>query len=115
MEEHVSEIVLRCVRLRAELKPMSHYLIGDPPEPLNPTWVGISRFVRSSPRIPEGRESYKLCFYDKQGEEITYNGFDTLEIALDQAKAIAGIRKDEWCECNIQVPESGEVPLSSVC
>ena len=115
MEEQVSEVVVRCVRLRENLKPMSDYMMGDPPEPLNPTWVGISCFVRRSARIPNGRESYKLCFYDEQGKEITHNDFDTLEIALDQATAIVGIGRHEWRECSVQVPESGEVPLKSVC
>jgi len=37
---------------------------------------------------------------------LAYEQFDTLEIALDQANAIAGIPLNGWRECHIKLPET---------
>ncbi len=49
---------------------------------------------------------YFLC---DNGEILELLQFETLEIALDQAKWIAGIRHSDWIGCNVRVPEDGRI------
>ena len=88
---------------------------GDPPRPIEPRWVGISRVVRKSHRVPKGREKYWHSFYDEDGEELVSIPCDSLEIALDQAKAKFGIGQEEWKRCSIDVQEGYKVPWSQIC
>jgi hypothetical protein len=113
MEDRIEQTVVRAVRPRLELRPVQIYM-GEPPAPIDPDWIGIVRHTRYSDRIQEGRESYRLSFFNEKGEEITYEGFDSLEIALDQAKRIVGINHNEWVTCTVPFPEDDIVPWKSV-
>lgn len=59
-------------------------------------------------------ESYIVNFYSDDGELLEALQFDTLEIALDQAKAIAGIESSEWRKCNVVVPDDGRVSWGAI-
>jgi hypothetical protein len=111
-EEEISETVIRCARLRDELKPLPIWS-AESNEPINPDWVGINHAVWKDAQRSGVAEGYNLAFYRDSGEVLEYLQFDTLEIALDQAKAIAGIQPSEWRECNVSVSNDGQVPWES--
>jgi hypothetical protein len=83
--------------------------MGDPAEPIDPYWVGITHARAWN------RESFHLCFYKFDGTLITLEFFETLEIALDQADDIAGIEKADWESCEVDVTDpEGRVPWNHV-
>lgn len=108
-ENEISETVIRCARLRSELKPVSIWS-SQSDEPINPDWVGINHTILKVPQGSEEGEAYNLAFYLDDGELLEYLQFDTLEIALEQAKAIAGVEPLEWRECSVSVSSDGRVP-----
>ena len=111
-EKEISETIIRCVRLRDELKPLPIWS-AESNEPINPDWVGVNHTAWKVPQGSKESEAYNLAFYRDDGELLEYLQFDTLEIALDQAKAIAGIQPSEWRECNVSVSSGGRVPWES--
>ena len=111
-EKEISETVIRCVRLRSELKPLPIWS-AENDEPINPDWVGINHSVSKVPQRSDEVEGYNLAFYRDDGELLEYLQFDSLEIALDQAKAIVGVQPSEWRECNVTVSSDGRVPCDS--
>lgn len=96
------EHIIRYTRLREELKPVEIYPV-DTLEPIRPDWVAITHGVSRSTRWPKGIEGFNLCFLLDDGQLLALECFETLEIALDQAKAISGIRHDEWETCEVEV------------
>ena len=112
-DEQIVENVIRHARLREELKPVPIFA-GDPPEPINVHWIGISHSISKTPQWSDARESYLVNFYGGDGQPLECLQFDTLDIALDQSHAIAGIERNEWGHCNVLVPDDGIVPWSMV-
>ncbi len=112
-DERIVENVIRYVRLREELKPLPIFA-GHPPEPINVDWVGISHSISKTSQWTDARESYLVNFYAGDGELLECLQFDTLDIALDQSHAIAGIARNEWRNCNVDVSDDGSVPWSRV-
>lgn len=105
------EILMGYVRLRDELKPVQIFITpsdGKSAEPINPDWVGVTRATVRTPRRTEPIEAFLIRFYKDAGECITWEQFDSLEIALDQAKAIVGIRHDEWNRCRVTIKTDDE-------
>ena len=96
--------------LRDELKPVEIYM-DDPPQRINPDWVAITHGVIRSSRRPDGIEGYNLSFLMDDGHCLTHVQFETLEIAIDQAHAIVGIRTDEWMPCRVEITDdAGSIP-----
>jgi hypothetical protein len=94
------EVVIRCVRVRDELKPIPIFL-GD--GPINADWLGITHCILRTSRRPDGIESFNLLFQKDDGEWLTQLEFETLEIAFDQASAIVGVAKHDWLECHAEI------------
>jgi hypothetical protein len=114
MKWDCKEFVIRYTRLRDELKPVEIYM-GDPPEPINPDWVAITHGQIWSARRPDGIEGFNLTFFMDDGRRITSEQFDTLNIAMDQAKSIVGILHDEWQSCHVEITnENGSISWSIV-
>jgi hypothetical protein len=108
MSDTLREIVLRRVRLRDDLKPVQIYT-GDPPRPIEPDWVAITHGF--SRRL----DGYNLVFFRFDGTVITWEQFDTLQIALDQAHAIVGIQYSEWKSCHVEITdEDGRISWEEV-
>ena len=112
-KEKTNEFLIRYIRLREELKPVP-IMAGNPPEPIEADWIGISRSVSKIPQRSDEIESYSVNFYRDDGELLESLQFDALYIVLDQAKAIAGIEPSEWRACNIAVPDDGRVSWGAV-
>jgi hypothetical protein len=96
----LSETFIRAARLPPELRPVPIYA-GDPPKPINASWLALSRV----PERAEGPERYLLYFLSESGELLECLPFETLEIAVDQACAIAGLPKATWCSCKVEVTQ----------
>ena len=89
--------------------------MGDPPTPISPDWVAITHGGIWSRCRPNGIEGFNLAFFMDDGLCVTSEQFETLEIALDQAKAIVRILHDEWHTCNVEITnQDGSIPWSSV-
>ncbi|NQT17686.1 MAG: hypothetical protein HQ582_33330 [Planctomycetes bacterium] len=114
MDCECDETIVRYVRLRDELKPVRIYT-GDPPEPINPDWVAVTHAVLRSRRRPDGIEQFCLAFFMDDGQRLTWEQFETLHIAIDQATSIVGILPDEWYACRVEiVNDDGTMPWSDV-
>ena len=108
------EYIVRFARLREELKPVEIYP-ADTLEPIRPDWIAITHGIIWSERRPGGIDGYNLYFLMDDGRCLATECFETLEITLDQAKAIAGVRRDELRECRVQVKsEDGSFRWSDV-
>jgi hypothetical protein len=44
------------------------------------------------------RDVYSLVFQGLEGEELQRLQFDTLDIALDQAKSLVGVTRAHWMQ-----------------
>lgn len=95
------------VRLRPELLPVPIYTADredDEVLPIPATWLGV---IESQ---EDGRQSWELGFYTDDGRWLEGLQFDSLDIALDQATGIVGVRKDEWETTDEPIAEDGAVP-----
>ncbi|MFT5094953.1 MAG: hypothetical protein ACI8P0_000090 [Planctomycetaceae bacterium] len=97
MPDQTAQILVRFLKLPDSLKPVPIYL----PEPIRPEWLAVT-FVPSTPKSVA--ETYVLSFLDTDGDELEFLQFETLEIALDQARAIAGVEHFDWTECSTPIP-----------
>lgn len=108
MSDPLREFVVQRVRLRDELKPVQIYM-GDPPEPIRPDWVAITH------GFSKQLDGFNLTFFRFDGTFITSEPFDTLEIALDQAHAIVGIKHSEWEPCRVEITnDEGKITWEEV-
>ena len=108
------EYVVRYTRLREQLKPVQIYPTATL-EPIRPDWVGITHGIIWSAKRPGGIDGYNLYFLMDDGQCLAMEQFETLEIAIDQARRIAGIRQDEWQECRVKVAaEDGSIRWSDL-
>ena len=101
MDQQSSHTLLRYVRLRDDLKPVPIYS----PDPISAEWLAIT-FAPATPKNVV--ESYVIFFFDSDGRELEFLQFDTLDIALDQAHAIVGVKQDEWHQCSKPLPDEWE-------
>jgi hypothetical protein len=92
-EEEPDPTVIRAVRIREDLKPLIIHDEDD--EPIEAEWAAIVEGGKAP------KEWFRVSFMSDEGEEVESLSFETLEIALDQAKEIAGIDHDEWTECDV--------------
>ena len=74
-----------------EAKPVPIYLDG----PLMSDWLGVISWV--------GTEDLELVFYDQDGTPREWLWWESVEIAFDQARDIAGIERTAWIPCARQV------------
>jgi hypothetical protein len=98
MSDTLREFVLRRVWLREDLKPVQ-ICMGDPPRPIEPDWLAISHWISGD------GEGCNLVFFRFTGDPITSEQFDTLQIALDQAHAIVGVKHSEWQPCHVEIKD----------
>jgi hypothetical protein len=114
MNWDAQEWVVRYARLPEELKPLPIYP-ADTLDPIAPDWLAITRAISRSERVPSGIEGYVLYFLLDDGTCLASEQYETLQVAIDQAKATVGIGKDEWCECRVKVTaEDGTIRWSDV-
>lgn len=90
------------VRLRDALKPVPIY-DGNKVVPITLEWLAISRVAEDQ----HGPETCVLYFLNAQGRPEEFLQFDSLEIAMDQAHAIAGVDQGEWRTCSVVVTSEG--------
>lgn len=92
--EPFKETLLASVNLRDHPHEVPIYS-GEPPEPIDSDRAGITLSGSA------GRESFNLVFYTSAGVLLERLPYETLEIAHDQAYAIADIPRSEWEPCEI--------------
>jgi hypothetical protein len=92
MDDPIEEIVIRRVQLKEKHRPFEIH-IG---KPVQVDWLAVTH--ATSKRL----ESFNLVFFRADGSPIDWAQFDTLEIALDQAHAIAGVELSEWEPGNVR-------------
>ena len=71
----------------------------DPWPPAPAIWVGISLTRAGRGKTPH----YTLYLLGPEGEVLDYFDWESMEIALDQARAVARVDRDVWRECRIDV------------
>ena len=76
----------------------------DTLQPIDPDWVASTHAVAMREGRTDLSEGYCMYFLADDGEMLAYEQFDTLEIALDQANAIAGVPRTAWRECRVELP-----------
>src|SRR2546422_10843839 len=103
--EGESETIVRYARLAPELKPVQIFL-ADTLRPIDPDWVAITHAITAREGRVDFDDNFCMHFLTDDGRMLAYEQFDTLEIALDRANAIAGIPLNGWGECHIKLPET---------
>ena len=104
MDERVASVAVRRLELPADAEPIPIF-VGDPPEPISTRWLSIHRVTVSRDDWSAPRQSFTLDFYAEDHSLQACLQFETLEIALDQGQAIAGIEKTAWHECEIPIDD----------
>jgi hypothetical protein len=92
---NTSITVIRRVRLRTELKPVSGLVAPDNREV---EWLCICHVTDRT-----GFVAFDFVFLTPFGAGIPGEGFETLRIAKDQARAEIGVQYVEWELCDVQV------------
>ena len=90
------------------------YCISPTSATISPDWLGISQVRSRHPHRTDVHEDFILHFFMDDGRELTWEQFESLEIALDQAACIIGVRQSEWRECCIQNHNDEKIPWSRV-
>ena len=114
--EGEGETIVRYTRLPPELRPVDIFS-ADTLEPIDPDWVAITHAIVAREGRIDFLDGYCMYFLADDGRMLAYEQFDTLEIAIDQANAIAGIPRSAWKECRVALPEdddSERIPWSYV-
>jgi hypothetical protein len=106
--EGESETIIRYTRLPPELRPVEIFS-ADTLEPIDPDWVAITHAIVAREGRVDFLDGYCIYFLADDGRMLAYEQFDTLEIAVDQANAIAGIPRSAWKECHIVLPEDDDI------
>ena len=103
--EHLREIVVRRVRLRAELKPLKACWH---PGPVQPDWLFITRVTGQG--RPESFELQSVKVWPSACEPhwtsaglTGYMSYETLRIAKGQAHADVGVEYVEWEPCHVEI------------
>lgn len=99
----VVEIFVRAARLPTSLLPVPIYA-GEPPEPIPASWLAVSH----TPEHSKAPERFLLYFLSESGELCECLQFETLESALDQARAIARLPQSAWRPCEVQIGDEWE-------
>lgn len=111
------EVVVRFVDLSVDRRNSILIFSGLPTEEadfgpdgqIRPDWVAITHA-----RLAENCESWNLYYLSSAGYVYAIEQYETLEIAMDQAQADAGVMHAEWTHCWASVPEDGVIPRSAV-
>ena len=98
-----AEKIIRIARIPATAHPLPIWL-SDQPIPAE--WVAIS-LVR--PEFPGRPPSYVLYFIDCAGEILEFLSWESMRIALDQARHLARVDESGWSSCEIDVPLDGPI------
>lgn len=96
----MSELLLRVARFPDELNPVPVYS-GDPPAPIRCAWLVVTHVPEGPPATPE---TFLLYFLGQEGEIHECLQYETLEIAIDQAHAVAGLPRSAWIACDAAAP-----------
>ena len=83
-------IVVRRFKLRPHDKPVPIY--SGRGEPIPADWMAIVHW-RESHHAPE---SFSVTFLSEDGTWLEGLNYDTLDIALDQAASLTGVKPEEW-------------------
>ena len=76
--------------------------VPESDDPIDPAWAAISCCSQA-----DGRDEL-----DHRGRTLGLFQFETLEIAMDQAHALAGIDRDAWRACALVVNADGVIDVS---
>jgi hypothetical protein len=110
--DEFSERVIRFIRLRPELRPVEIY--DRDGSQLDPDWLGITHVVDHPNDLVSPTESFNLSYFRDDGELLTWQQFETLTIALDQAHAIVRVGQDEWQSCDVETHAEGRLPWAAI-
>ena len=103
----MSERIIKVARLPQSCKPVPIW-DGKTLEPIEVQWLAVSHV----PESDEGPETYVVYFLDSSAKITECLQFDTLEIALDQACDIMGMKMDSWKSLDHEVTTGVPIPLS---
>lgn len=107
------QTLIRFVRLRDDLKPLD-YCISPTSTAISPDWLGVSRVCSRHRHRTDVQEDFILHYFMDDGRELTWEQYENLEIALDQAAYTVGVRRSEWRECCIPNHDDEQIPWSRV-
>jgi hypothetical protein len=74
-------------------------------------WLGVAQVNQENLDEPEG---FILYFLDESGVPSELLQYDTLQIAIDQARSIVGFLGEGWKRCNIPVAEDGSYNIDKL-
>jgi len=96
------ERVVRYVRLQDVSKALLPHPL-NPHKPIQPDWLAITHEIADSPDPAHSSESFGLYFVTDDGECLGFFVLDSIETAVDRANALAGIRRDDWQACDVEL------------
>lgn len=117
MNERLRQTVICRVRVREDLKPVKTYYHSGP---LDPDWMVITHVTGQ-----KGFESFDLQFLKRMAPAcanrgceprrsrvvlISWMSYETLRIAMAQARADIGVEYVEWEPCHVEITnEEGSI------
>ncbi len=102
---------IKYVRVREELKPMP---IWTHNQEIRPDWLAIEHAKTWTERFPEPKDTFLVNFLSDDGFLYETIEYDTLEIAMNQTKAISGVGRSEWHDCLVSLESKETVSWADV-
>lgn len=97
-----TERIIRFAEIRDDLRPLP-ILAGDPPEPIAVRWAAISVAGQG------GGRRFLVYLLGGSGQILEAQQWETMRIALDQARSILGLTDSQWLNCDVSLSEGGKI------
>jgi len=112
------ETMVRYVRLRADLAPLTVLTLDDQ-LPSRPEMLAITLSVTRVryEYFTDDRQFFNVCYYKADGTFLTDDQYEysTPEAALQAAYEVAGVRPEEWRSCEFPiVTDDGRVDWTKI-
>ncbi len=103
--------IVRGVKARGRLRPVTT-MEGRSLDHLPADWVAIVLVEWESEKRTDIMSIYLVEIRGRDGALLDFLHFGSLDVAVDQARAITGTRPDEWFESEIQIDEDPEAKMT---
>ena len=103
--------IVRGAKVRGRLLSVTT-MEGRSLDHLSADWVSIVLLEWESEKRTDTLSMYLVEIRGRDGGILDFLYYGSLDVALDQARAITGIRPDLWMECDLPLGEDPEAKIT---
>lgn len=103
--------IVRGAKVRGRLRPVTT-MEGRSLDHLPADWVAVVLVEWESEKRTDVMSLYLVEIRGRDGALIDFLHYGSLDVALDQARAITGTRPDQWYESEIELGEDPDAKMT---